>query len=217
MPPFGWIPSRAAPPSNPLFLPDLQACPPPDDHGLLHHWVSSFPRYEARPARHRNATSGIPDRLGGCRHLRQPARCRTLPRHLRKTLTATLAREKHRDPRRAAHTSPPSRIGRPGRTPVPCYRMGSVAASPTRQPAAGFPATHLSRRVRIFAAAASPAALPFHRTGRFRCSRASRPLRRRKSARSQETRLSAPGSARAHAGRGTPGRPPPTSCSPWVA
>ena len=91
--------------------------------------------------------------------------------------------------------------------------MGSEAASPTRQPAAGFLTTHPSRRVRIFAAAASPAALPFCRTGRFRRSRASRPPRRRKPARSQETRLSAPGSARAHAGRGMPGRPPPTSCN----
>ena len=55
--------------------------------------------------------------------------------------------------------------------------MGFEAASPTRQPAAGFLTTHLSRRVRIFAAAASPAALPFCRTGRFRCSRVSRPPR----------------------------------------
>ena len=149
------------------------------------------------------------------RHPGQYTRWRTAPRRLPEASTAIPARERRQDRRRAAHTSHPTRIGRPDRTPVPCFRMESAAASPPPQPAAGFLTTHSSHRVRIFAAAASPAALPFFRTGRFRCSRASRPPRRRKSARSQETRLSAPGSARAHAGRGTPGRPPPTSCSPW--
>ena len=219
MPPFGWIPSRAAPSSNPLFLPDLQACPPPDDHGLLHHWVSSFPRYEARPARHRNATSRIPDRLGDCQHLRQPARWRTLPRHLRKTPTATHAREKHRDRRRAAHTSRPRHIWRPGRTPGPCFRMEYEAASAIRRSTAGLPLTQLSCRVEISAAAlVSPAlTLPPCPIVRPRRSPASRPLTRREPARPRESPRPAATSARAHAGRGMPGRPPPISCSPWEA
>ena len=158
--------------------------------------------------------SAIVDRS---RHPGQYTRWRTAPRRLPEASTAIPARERRQDRRRAAHTSHPSRIGRPDRTPVPCFRMESEAASPTRQPTARFLTTHPTRRVRIFAAAASPAALPCCRTGRFRCSPAFHPPRRRKPARSQETRLSVAGSARAHAGRGTPGRPPPTSCSPWEA
>ena len=139
-------------------------------------------------------------------------RSRSLQSHPSPT-TAIPAHEMPPDPRRAARTSRPPRIGRPCRAPPPCSRTEFEAASATpRSPVphrpkvrSGQGPTRTPDAIRPLSLSPSPAGLSPPRA--VSCS-----VTRHRQSRCPNSLPPVPGSALGHVHRGTPGRAPWTSC-----